>query len=614
MAKKQFKTESKRILDMMINSVYTNREIFLRELISNASDAIDKLCYRSLTDDKVGLSREDFKITVSTDRENRTITVSDNGIGMTDKELENNLGVIAGSGSYKFKNEINGSDQESEEQVNIIGQFGVGFYSAFMVAKKVTVVSKAYGEENAFLWQSSGVDGYTITPCEKENPGTDITLYVKDDEDGEDFSQFLDEGYLTSLVKKYSDYIRWPIIIGESTVNSMVPIWQRTRSEVSDEDCAKFYKDTFHDVKDPAGIIRINAEGTVSFKALLFIPGSIPFDYYSAAYKPGLRLYSNGVMIMDKCPDLVPEYFRFVCGIVDSPDLSLNISREILQQDRQLKIISSNIEKRIKNELTKLLNEKRDAYNEFYRNFGLQLKYGIVADYGAKKDMLQDLVMFYSEKAGGPVTLSEYTEKMPEDQKYIYYACGETVQIASGLPQTEAVRSAGYDILCLTDSVDEFVTGILGSYNEKQFKSVNDDDTGLQSETDKDETEKVQNESSELLEFIKDSLDGKVAAVKISHKLKSYPVCLSSQGMITLEMEKYFSSLPGENGETIKAEKVLEINPNHKIFETLKKAFIEDKEKARDISKILYGQAELIAGYMPEDPAELSQLISSLIV
>ena len=458
------------------------------------------------------------------------------------------------------------------------------------------------------------MDGYTITPCEKENPGTDITLYVKDDEDGEDFSQFLDEGYLTSLVKKYSDYIRWPIIIGEGTVNSMVPIWQRTRSEVSDEDCAKFYKDTFHDVKDPAGIIRINAEGTVSFKALLFIPGSIPFDYYSAAYKPGLRLYSNGVMIMDKCPDLVPEYFRFVCGIVDSPDLSLNISREILQQDRQLKIISSNIEKRIKNELTKLLNEKRDAYNEFYRNFGLQLKYGIVADYGAKKDMLQDLVMFYSEKAGGPVTLSEYTEKMPEDQKYIYYACGETVQIASGLPQTEAVRSAGYDILCLTDSVDEFVTGILGSYNEKQFKSVNDDDTGLQSETDKDETEKVQNESSELLEFIKDSLDGKVAAVKISHKLKSYPVCLSSQGMITLEMEKYFSSLPGENGETIKAEKVLEINPNHKIFETLKKAFIEDKEKARDISKILYGQAELIAGYMPEDPAELSQLISSLIV
>ena len=608
MAKKQFKTESKRILDMMINSVYTNKEIFLRELISNASDAIDKLSYRSLTDDSVTLTREDYKIIIAADKDNRTITVSDNGIGMTAKELEENLGVIAKSGSLAFKKEHG----ETEESPDIIGQFGVGFYSAFMISSKVTVLSKAYGEDTANIWTSSGVDGYTIEPAEKDQAGTVITLYVKEDEEGEEYSRFLDENYLSSLVKKYSDYIRWPVIIGGNTINSMVPIWQRSKSEVSDEDCAAYYKETFYDDKDPAGIIRINAEGTVSFKALIFIPRSIPFDYYSASFTPGLRLYSNGVMIMEKCSDLLPDYFRFARGVVDSPDLSLNISREILQQDRQLKIIASNIEKRIKSELKKIMDKSRDIYEEFYKNFGLQLKYGIIADFGAKKDFLKDLLMYYSEKQQKMVSIDEYIEKMPQCQKYIYFAPGENIKMSLGMPQTEPVREAGFDILSMTDSVDEFVTGILEEYGDKKFKSVNDDDLGLDTEENKEEKEKIQEENKDLLDFVKESLDGRAAAVKISNKLKSYPSCLSTQGPITLEMEKYFASLPTQ-GEKITAERVLELNPDHDIFTVLKDAFENDKEKAADIAKLLYSQAEIMAGYLPEDPSAFALLMSKYI-
>ena len=609
MAKRQFKTESKRILDMMINSVYTNKEIFLRELISNASDAIDKLSYRSLTDDTVLLTRDDYKITVTPDKESRALTVSDNGIGMTKDELENNLGVIAGSGSFKFKNEL----AETDEQTNIIGQFGVGFYSAFMVASKVTVISKAYGAEEAYKWVSSGVDGYTVTQCEKEEAGTDVILEIKQDGDGEEYSRFLDDDYLQYLIKKYSDYIRWPVILGGETVNSMVPIWQRSKNDASDEDCIKFYKETFREVDDPCGIVRINAEGAVSYKALLFIPGSIPFDYYTASFEPGLRLYSNGVMVMEKCADLLPDYFRFVCGVVDSPDISLNISREILQQDRQLKIIASNIEKRVKSELLRVMESDREKYNAFFRDFGLQLKYGVINEMGAKKDFLKDLLLFTSEKKQGLISLSEYVKDMPEEQKYIYYACGETPQIASGLPQTETVRDMGYDILLLTDSVDEFVTGILDTYEDKQFKSVNDDDLGIEDDGKKEDAEKLESESSELLDFVKESLDGKVAAVKISHKLKSHPVCLSTQGMVTLEMEKYFSTLPNTAGQAIKAERVLELNPDHKIFNTLQDAYINDREKAAELSRLLYGQAEIIAGYLPEDPAGFALLVSKLI-
>ena len=594
---------------MMINSVYTNKEIFLRELISNASDAIDKLCYRSLTDDSVNVSRDDCRITVAADKDARTLTVSDNGIGMTKDELENNLGVIAGSGSFKFKNEL----EDGDDRANIIGQFGVGFYSAFMTASRVTVVSKAYGSEEAYKWVSSGVDGYTVTACEKEGFGTDVILEIKPDGDDEDYSLFLEDARLKALVKKYSDYIRWPILIGGETVNSMVPIWQRSKGEAPDEDCIKFYKDTFREIKDPAGIIRINAEGTVSFRALLFIPGSIPFDYYTASYEPGLRLYSNGVMIMDKCADLLPEHFRFVKGVVDSPDLSLNISREMLQHDRQLRIIGTNIERRIKNELSRIMESERDKYNEFFESFGLQLKYGVIADYGSKKDMLKDLLLFHSDRKGCLISLAEYVADMKEDQKYIYFACGDTAKIASGLPQTETVRDAGYDILCMTESIDEFVTGILGEYGEKPFKSVNDDDLGIEGGTKKEDTEKLESDYADLLEFVKESLGGKVAAVKISKNLKSHPVCLSTQGMITLEMEKYFSSLPSAAGENIRAERVLELNPDHRLFKVLDDAYINDRGKAKELSQLLCGQAELIAGYLPDDPAEFALLISRYI-
>lgn len=612
MAKKQFKAESKRLLDLMINSIYTHHEIFLRELISNASDAIDKLCYMSITDERAGVSREDFKITVTADKEKRTLTVSDNGIGMTEEELENNLGVIARSGSLHFKEEV--MDKVSEEDnIDIIGRFGVGFYSAFMIAEKVTVISKSFGAEKANKWTSSGADGYTVTEAEKEGCGTDIIMELKPDTENENYSQYLEDWQIKSLIKKYSDYIRWPIIFDGETINSMVPVWQKSKSEVSDEDCVKFYKDTFHDMSDPVAVVRTNAEGAVSFKSMLFIPENPPYDFYTTSFKPGLKLYASGVMIMEKCSELLPDCFRFVQGIVDSPDLSLNISREILQHDRQLKIIAGNLEKKIKAELKKLMDTDREKYEKFYKNFGVTLKYGLVNNFGMKKELLSDLLLYWSDSAGKLISLKEYADNMPESQKYIYYASGESVQAAAGLPQNEQVKDKGYDILYLTEGVDEFVVKILGTFAEKEFKSVNDEDLGLETEEEKQNTEKLEEESREMLDFISGALDGKIAAAKISKKLKSHPVCLSTQGSVTLEMERYFNSVPSPEGQAVKAERVLEINGSHPVFEALKNAYDSDKDKAKKYSRLLYDQALLIAGLPLEDPSEFSDLVCELM-
>ncbi len=611
MAKRQFKTESKRVLDLMINSIYTHKEIFMREIISNASDAIDKLCYISLTDDKVGLSRDDFLISVSVDKDARSITVSDNGIGMTAEDLESNLGVIAHSGSLQFKKDISG-DVSAES--DIIGQFGVGFYSAFMVASKVEVITRSYGEEAAHCWESEGADGYKITPCEKATPGTDVIMVLKADTEDEKYSEFLEEYRLRGIIKKYSDYIRWPIVLNDETVNSRVPVWQRPKSEVSDEDCKTFYKEKYYDQTDPVSVIRVDAEGVVSHKAMLFIPEKAPYGYYTTAYEPGLQLYASGVMIMEKCAELLPECFRFVQGIVDSQDLSLNISREMLQHDRQLKIIATNLEKKIRAELIRLKDSQPDKYREFYKSFGLQLKYGVVADYGSKKDMLSELLMFVTEKSGTLETLDAYLSAMPEDQKFIYYASAESAAAAAGLPQTEPVREKGYDMLYLTDSVDEFVIQMLSSYKEKPFKSVNDEDLGLGNEKEIKEAEKAEEENRELLDFIVSSNDGKIAAAKISKKLKTHPVCLTAQGPISLEMERHFSSMPSPGGETIRAERVLEINAAHPVFSAIKDSYEKDKIKAGKYAKLLYAQAELIAGIMPEDPTALSDIVSELMV
>jgi molecular chaperone HtpG len=606
MIKKQFQTESKRILDIMINSIYTNREIFLRELISNASDAIDKLCYISLTDEKVGLDRDDYRITVAADKAGRTVTVSDNGVGMTEEELENNLGVIAKSGSLSFKEQM---AEKGDDTSDIIGQFGVGFYSAFMVAQRVTVITKAYGAEKGLKWVSSGAEGYTIEDYDRDTWGTDIILDLKPDTETEKYDEFLDDFRLRGLIKKYSDYIRWPIRLGDETVNSMVPIWQRSKDEVTDEDCFKFYKDTFFDTNDPLSVVRVNAEGMVSYKAMLFIPGSVPFNYYTTAYEPGLRLYASGVMIMDKCADLVPEHFRFVRGVVDSPDLSLNISRELLQHDRQLKIIASNIEKKIKAELKRLMDKEPEKYEKFFNSFGLQLKYGIVNTYGGKKELLQDLLMFYSAKEDRLISLKDYVDKMAEGQEYIYFAGAESVAIAKGLPQVEPVINKGYDVLYMTDPADEFVVQILESYMDKKFKSVNDDDLGF-------EVENVGGENAEddgaLFDFVKEALDGRVSSVKLSQKLVSHPVCISTEGPITLEMEKYFNSIPAGDGQKVKAERVLELNGGHPVFAALKNAFETDREKAAGYAKILYDMALLIAGMPVEDPAAFSQEVWKL--
>lgn len=638
MAKKQFKAESKRLLDLMINSIYTHKEIFLREIISNASDAIDKLCYISLTDEGVGMSREDFRIRIKVDEDEGTVCVSDNGIGMSREDMESNLGVIARSGSLKFKSEL--SEEEAEKaDIDIIGQFGVGFYSAFMVSDKVTVISRSYGSESAYKWESSGADGYTVSEAEKDSVGTDIIMHIKEDTQDEKYSEYLDAFRLKELVKKYSDYVRWPIIMDvegyesretgeldengqpkrefievwqEQTVNSMIPIWQRAKSEVSDEDCKAFYKEKFHDAEDPLAVIRINAEGAVSYKAMLFIPASVPYDYYSRDFQPGLQLYSSGVVIMDKCADLLSDCFRFVRGIVDSQDLSLNISREMLQHDRQLKVIASNIEKKVNSELKKLLTNDRESYERFWKAFGTQIKYGIVGDYGRKKDMLKDLLVFAGSGEEKLVSLKEYATKMPEGQKYIYYAAAESVSRAEKLPQTEQVKDAGFGLLYMTEDVDEFVVQILGEYEGKKFCNVSSDDLGLETDLQKADTERLADENRSMLDFLKESLDGEVVDVKISHKLKSFPVCISTEGEITLEVERYFRSLPGANTENLKARKVLELNANHSAFEALKKAYGEDKEKAAKLAKILLCQAKLVADIPLDDPAEYTELVCGL--
>ena len=639
MAKKQFKSESKRLLDLMVNSIYTHKEIFLRELVSNASDAIDKLCYISLTDDRVGLGREDFRIDIVADKENRTLRISDNGVGMTAQELESNLGVIAKSGSLEFKKEMD----DSNDDLDIIGQFGVGFYSAFMVASTVTVISRAYGEESANKWVSKGSDGYTIGPCGKDAPGTDIIIEIKIDTEDEKYGEYLEEHTLHNLIKKYSDYIRWPIYMDVTksrkvetdevdkdgkkvstwedyneceVINSRVPIWQRPKSELPEDALNDFYKEKFFDHEDPTAVIHVSAEGLVSFKALLFIPSVTPYDYFTREFKSGLQLYSSGVMIMQNCPDLLPEHFRFVRGVVDSPDFSLNISREILQHDRQLKVIATNIEKKIKAELLRLLEGEREKYEKFYVAFGIQLKYGIANGYGANRDLLADLIMFYSSKAQKLIPLAEYVKNMPEEQKYIYYAGGDSVALLDKLPQAEQIRDMGYEILYLTEDIDEFVVKILSKFEEKEFRSVNDDDLGLGSDEDKKDAERQETENKDLLEFVKESLDGKIVAAKLSKKLKNNPVCLAAQGEISLEMEKYFKSMQGRQegmfGEML-AQRVLELNADHPSFAALKSAFENDKDKAAKYSRLLYGQALLTSGVPLEDPSEFSDLIGELL-
>lgn len=632
MAKKQFKAESKRLLDLMINSIYTHKEIFLRELISNASDAIDKLYYKSLTEGITGISRDDFNIMLEADREKRTLKITDNGMGMNKEEIEKNLGTIARSGSLDFKTEM-----ESKDEIDIIGQFGVGFYSAFMVSDKVTVVSKAYGEDNAYKWESSGADGYTLTESEKEGHGTEITLTLKQDTDDDNYSSYLDTYKLKNLVTRYSDYIRYPIqMMVEKhrlkpgcedkkpeeqeyetyqeleTLNSMVPLWKKNKNELKDEDYNNFYKEKFYDYSDPAKVIHTDVEGIVSYTALLFIPGKAPFNYYTKDFEKGLQLYSSGVLIMDKCPDLLPDHFSFVRGLVDSQDLSLNISREMLQHDRQLKAIAQRLEKKIKSELLSMQKTDREKYLEFFKNFGLQLKYGLYDGFGANKEMLQDLVMFYSSTEKALVTLAEYVSRMKPDQKYIYYASGETVEKTDRLPQTELLKDKGYEILYLTDDIDEFALQMMHDFDEKEFKSVSAEDIDIEeSGEEKEKAEKQAEESKDMLEFMKGSLDGKVSDVRLSHRLKSHPVCLTSKGGLSIEMEKVLNAMPTE--EKIKAERVLEINANHPILETLKKKYADDRDSVAEYASLLYNQALMIEGLPVEDPVAFSNSVCRLM-
>lgn len=635
MAKKQFKSESKRLLDLMINSIYTNKDIFLREIISNASDAIDKLFYISLTDERVGMSREDFRIRVFADKDKRTITVSDNGVGMTAEDMEKNLGVIAHSGSLQFKQD---NAEAAGNEIDIIGQFGVGFYSAFMVSDDVTVVSRAYGSDKGFCWHSTGADGYTVTECDKDAVGTDVVMHIKPDAEGEHYSDYLENWKLRELIKKYSDYVRWPIVMdveetkpvektdestgetkteyvtetAEQTINTMVPIWQRSKSDVSEADCIAYYKEQFHDVTDPVAVVRVSAEGAVSYKAMLFIPETVPYDFYSREYEAGLRLYSNGVLIMDKCADLLPECFRFVRGVVDSPDLSLNISRELLQHDRQIKVIAANLEKKIRSELMKLLENSPEKYRAFFKNYGTQLKYGMVANFGMKKDMLRDLILFYSSMGSDAITLKEYAAAMPESQSVIYYAAAGSMSSAAALPQTEEVRSRGLHILYLTEPVDEFVIEILGEYDGKKFCNVASDDLGLETEEEKAETTQKEDENRSLLDFVKQTLGDRVVSVRLSHRLKSFPACLATEGEITLEMEKYFRTMPGAEHAPM-AKRVLELNGEHRAFDALKKAYDSDRDRAAAIAKILYSQALLAAGLPLEDNAEYTELVCSML-
>ena len=623
MRKKQFKAESKKLLDMMINSIYTHKEIFLRELISNASDAIDKLYFRSLTDESVGMSKEDFKIKIDLDKDSRTITVTDNGCGMTAEELEGNLGTIAKSGSLDFKNE-----NETKTDVEIIGQFGVGFYSAFMVSDKVTVLSKAFGSDEANLWTSQGADGYTIEPAEKDAAGTVITLYLKADTDDEKYGEFLETYRITSIVKKYSDYIRYPILLDvettkpvegkedeyetvteTKTLNSMVPIWRKNKSEITREEYESFYKDKFYDYEKPAKVIHSKVEGQATYDALLYIPKKAPFNYYSKEYEKGLQLYSNGVLIMDKCPDLLPDYFSFVKGLVDSADLSLNISREVLQHDYQLKLIAKTIEKKIKTELTNMLNKDREVYEEFYKSFGMQLKYGLYENYGMNKEALKDLIMFVSSYEDKMSTLGEYVSRMKEGQDNIYYACGETKAKIDMLPQVEAVKDKGYEILYFTDNVDEFAIQMLMEYEGKHFVIVCADNLDLGTDEEKEALKKENEEAKDMLSRMKESLGDSVTEVRFTNALKNYPACLTSEGMLSTEMEKVLNSMPNAAG--IKAETVLEINSNHPIAEKLKTL---DDETLEKYTKLLYMQARLIGGLSVEDPSEFSKLISELMV
>ena len=629
MQTKQFQAESKRLLDLMINSIYTHREIFLRELISNASDAIDKLYYHSLSDGTTGLSRADFAISLAVDKDARTLKITDNGCGMTAEELESTLGTIAKSGSLAFKQE-----NEKNDEIDVIGQFGVGFYSAFMVASCVTVVSKPFGSEQAFRWQSYGADGYTIEECEKEGHGTEITLVIKENEGEESYDEFLEPHRISSIVKKYSDYIRYPIRMDmpatrvkegspedkpeyeqytvNETLNSMVPIWKKSKSEVTDEDYNNFYKDKFFDYQDPVRVIHSSTEGAATYNALLFIPARAPYNYYSREYEKGLQLYASGVLIMEKCADLLPDCFSFVKGLVDSQDLSLNISREMLQHDRQLKIIAGRLEKKIHSELLTMLNNEREKYEELFKNFGLQLKYGVYNEFGAKKDLLSDLLLFCSSKEKKLVSLSEYTDRMGEGQKYIYYACGETVERIDRLPQTERIKDNGFEILYLTDDVDEFALKMLREFGGKEFRSVSDSDLGLENEQEKEETKKQNEDNKELLDFLKESLDGKVKEVRVSDRLKSHPVCLSSGGEITLEMEKVLNSMPGSEGQ-VKADRVLELNPSHPVFTTLQKLYAEDKDRVKAYAGLLYAQAVLIEGMSLEDPVAFSNAVCDLM-
>ena len=637
MAKKQFKAESKRLLDLMINSIYTNKEIFLREIISNASDAIDKLCYLSLTDDQVGLNRDDYKIEIIPNKEARTITVRDNGIGMTAEECENNLGVIAKSGSYKFKDEMDGEKAQGED-ISIIGQFGVGFYSAFMVADEVTVITKKYGEEQGVQWQSRGADGYTVTPCEKETVGTDVIMHIKEDTEEEIYGSYLEVWKIKALVKKYSDYVRWPIkmdvehqerfetgetddegnpkydyrmVTENETINSMVPIWQRSKSEVTDDDCIAFYKEKNHGRKDPCALVRINAEGAVSYKAMLFVPGEENEAAFTGDNKGGITLYSNGVMIMEKCDKLVQDYFEFVKGVVDSPDLSLNISREILQHDRQLRIIGQNLEKRIKGELEKLMRDDKPKYEEFFKNFGVHLKCGVCDEYGRYKDFLRDLLIFYTSEER-QITLKEYVENMPESQKVIYYASSDSVKHAMSLPQCEQVRSRGYELIYLTSPLDEMVLECLREQDGKAFCNVVTDDLGFDTEEDKKAVEEQNLENKDFLDFVKEAVGEDVVKVRLSNKLASQPCCLTTEGGITLEMEKYFRRGPSEEMRKIRANRVLELNPEHHAFAVLKEAYENDKEKAKKLSLVLARLAEMLAGVEVEDPAAFVSLVAEL--
>ncbi len=627
MRKKQFKAESKKLLDMMINSIYTHKEIFLRELISNASDAIDKRYYNSLGDSSLGLAREDYKIHLYINKEEKTLTIVDNGCGMSVEDLESNLGTIAKSGSLDFKN-----NNEKQDDVEIIGQFGVGFYSAFMVSDEVTVKTKTASDETGHIWVSQGADGYTIAECDKEDVGTEIILHIKENTEEESYSEYLESYTIQSLVKKYSDYIRYPIIIDAETrqlkegsedeyetvtekkqLNSMVPLWRKNKNEITDEEYKSFYMDKFHDYTSPLHIIHSKTEGQVSYDAMLFIPEKTPWDFYSKDFEKGLQLYSNGVMIMDKCSDLLPDYFCFVKGIVDSPDLSLNISREMLQQDYQLKLIAKNIEKKIKNELSKMLKNDRDKYVKFFEAFGSQIKLGVYADFGRYSAELKDLLMFRSSTESRLVTLKEYTERMPSEQTAIFYACGETVDKIDMLPQVDSLKDKGYEVLYLTEGIDEFVLKMLGTYDEKNFANICADDLDLDTQEEKDALEKANETSKDLLEFMSEALGEDVESVRFTNKLKKHPVCLTSEGDVSIEMEKVLNSMPGDENK-IKAKLVLEINSEHPVADKLKSLYETDKEKVNDYAKILYSSARLIGGMPVENPTELSNLICSLMI